>query len=122
MKHARTYIATIYVSREVKDGPVLDYETIVATCRAYCDQVGLCVTVSPVTFVYTDGQEEGAAVGLINYPRFPSSRRTLRRHALNLTERLQVALGQRRASVVLPGLTYMTTYGDRKAGRHRRAE
>ncbi len=28
-------------------------------------------TVTPTTFIYTGGVEEGACVGLVNYPRFP---------------------------------------------------
>lgn len=41
--------------------------------RQYCDENGLCVTVTPTCYVYTGGQEAGFIVGLINYPRFPSS-------------------------------------------------
>jgi ferredoxin len=41
------------------------------SCRDFCDAVGLCVTVTPTTYVYTDGSEYGFIIGLINYPRFP---------------------------------------------------
>lgn len=42
-------------------------------CRRYCLGVGLCVTVSDCDYVYTGGSEAGVAVGLLNYPRFPST-------------------------------------------------
>jgi hypothetical protein len=42
-------------------------------CQAYCLRVGLCVTVTKTDFVYTGGFEEGVQVGLVNYPRFPTS-------------------------------------------------
>lgn len=48
-----------------------DYNAAREICRAYCDEVGYCVTVTPTSYVYTGGEESGFIVGLINYPRFP---------------------------------------------------
>jgi hypothetical protein len=48
-----------------------DYAEARMVCQNHCDQVGLCVTVTPTTYVYTGGEEAGVIVGLINYPRFP---------------------------------------------------
>ncbi|ARB06063.1 hypothetical protein FDH38_gp009 [Dinoroseobacter phage vB_DshS-R5C] len=39
--------------------------------QKYCDEVGLCVTVTSTRFVFTGGYEMGYRVGLRNYPRFP---------------------------------------------------
>ena len=39
--------------------------------REFCYDVGLCVTVTPTTYIYTGGEEAGFVVGFINYPRFP---------------------------------------------------
>ena len=60
--------------------------------RRFCDSEGLCVTVTPTSYVYTDGQEAGFVIGLINYPRFPSTPdelwSTAERLAAYLRERL----------------------------------
>jgi hypothetical protein len=59
-------------------------------CREHCDQVGLCVTVTPTTYVYTGGEELGVIVGLINYPRFPSSSADIWQRAEALALHLRV--------------------------------
>lgn len=41
--------------------------------QQYCDEHGLCVTITPTTYVYTGWQEAGFVAGLINYPRFPET-------------------------------------------------
>lgn len=46
-----------------------DFDEARDLCRAFCDEEGLCVTVTPTTYVYTGGEEDGVIVGLINYPR-----------------------------------------------------
>jgi hypothetical protein len=63
-------------------------------CSEHCDEVGLCVTLTPTTYVYTGGQEAGFVVGLINYPRFPQGPEELHSRALELGMRLRLALGQ----------------------------
>ena len=66
-----------------------------------------CVTMTPTRYVYGDGWEDGVEVGFINYPRFPGSTAFIRGMALDLAERLRVALGQQRVSVMFPGETVM---------------
>ena len=107
-----TFAATIYVGFRVgqPEDPTFTLHTIDearAICRDYCDQVGLCVTLTPTEFLYTNGGEPGVAVGLINYPRFPSTPEAIREHALALAEKLRVGLGQWRVSVVMPDETVM---------------
>jgi hypothetical protein len=36
-----------------------EYETAMNACGAYCDEVGLCVTVTLTDYVYTNGTEGG---------------------------------------------------------------
>ena len=60
-----TYYVRIYMS-----GPI---DVVKQVCREECYREGLCVTVDPTTFIYTGGEEFGVVVGLIHYPRFPSS-------------------------------------------------
>ena len=74
-------------------------------CRAFCDGVGLCVTVTPTTHVYTGGQEIGAIVGLINYPRFPSVPALIEAKAIELGMGLREALGQESFSIQTPTTT-----------------
>jgi len=107
-----TFVASIYVgtihgyARPFKPTPVTPLERIESACREYCDRVGLCVTVTPTTFVYKGRSEPGAAIGLINYPRFPSALDAFRKRALDLAGMLKELCGQIRVSVV------MTTGGE----------
>jgi len=57
-------------------------------CRTYCDEIGLCVTVTPTRYVYTSGAEDGFAIGLINYGRFPSEPASIFARAEALAVRL----------------------------------
>lgn len=53
-------------------------------CRAFCWNMGLCVHVVDTDYIYTGGQEAGVKVGLVNYPRFPSTPDELWRRAEEL--------------------------------------
>jgi len=112
MKIVKTFTATIYVGfREGRgsDPPVVIHgiSEVLAVAQEYCDQVGLCVTVTQTQYIYTSGREAGCAVGLINYPRFPSTPEQIRAHALELAGRLRDRLGQFKVSVVMPDETVM---------------
>lgn len=74
-------------------------------CRDYCDEIGLCVTVTPTNYVYTDGNTLGVIVGLINYPRFPSEPEAIWAHAEALAARLRVELGQESYTIQAPDRT-----------------
>lgn len=74
-------------------------------CRQYCFEVGLCVHVEPVDFIYTGGEESGFKVGFINYPRFPLDESALREHAVKLGLELMEGLFQHSFSVVGPTTT-----------------
>lgn len=87
-----TYTATIFVG-----GNVWEAETI---CRAYCDEIGLCVTLTPTKYLYTNGETDGVAVGLINYGRFPAEPGVIFGKAETLALRLIEGLGQDSASIV----------------------
>lgn len=74
-------------------------------CREYCFSIGLCVTVDPTTYIYTGGEEEGFRVGLINYPRFPSTKEALGETARDLAQCLLIQLCQHSYSIVGPDET-----------------
>ncbi|GJD46884.1 hypothetical protein AFCDBAGC_4769 [Methylobacterium cerastii] len=71
-------------------------------CREHCIEARSCVSIEPIDIVYTGGLEAGVRVGLINYPRFPSSLHGLRDEAMALGERLLHALCQNSFSIVGP--------------------
>jgi hypothetical protein len=78
-------------------------------CQEYCDEVGLCVTITDTKFIYKDGDEPGIIVGLINYPRFPDSEQNIRNLSMNLANKLMIELKQNRVSVMFPDRTVMLT-------------
>lgn len=82
-----------------------DIEQAKQACREHCMEVGLCVTVEAVSYIYTGGEEAGVRVGLINYPRFPCTAAELREKARVLAERLMHRLCQHSYSVVGPEVT-----------------
>jgi hypothetical protein len=79
-------------------------------CRQYVHAHGFCVTVEPVTYIYTGGEEEGVRVGLINYPRFPLTADELHKHASWLAENLRAELQQHSYSIVGPAGTDWVSY------------
>jgi hypothetical protein len=85
--------------------------TIKETCQAYCDEVGLCVTVERSHYIYTDGDEHGAAIGLINYPRFPSTPEEIFERAEKLAFRIMDECDQKSFSIMTPAFTRW--YNDR---------
>lgn len=82
-----------------------EYETAMNACGAYCDEVGLCVTVTLTDYVYTNGTEGGLIIGLINYPRFPKEPAQIEASAIALGMKLREALGQESFSVQTPTTT-----------------
>jgi hypothetical protein len=100
-KTGKTYWAKIYLS-----GPL---DVIEQTCRKECLDAGLCVTVDPTRFIYTGGEETGAVVGLVNYPRFPAEAGAIDERARKLSVRLLDATFQHSALVMSPEKTEWVT-------------
>ena len=108
IKAVPTFTATIYVGFKDRDtGAQLHSNVASAVIREYVDAVGLCVIVTNLEYVYTNGDEGGIAVGLINYPRFPDTPEKIREHAMELARRLKEACRQYKVSVVFPDETVM---------------
>lgn len=82
-----------------------DIEQAKQACREYCFDVGLCVTVEPISYIYTGGEEAGVRVGLINYPRFPADDASIHKKAAALGHLLMERLCQHSFSVVGPEQT-----------------
>lgn len=75
-KIEKTYTVNIFLSGSI--------DVIKQTCRKYCLDVGLCVTVTPTLFIYTGGEEFGVCIGLLNYPRFPKDKKQILIQAIEL--------------------------------------
>ena len=102
-KECDTYWAKIYIA-----GPIVQIEQI---CREYCER-GACVTVTPTNYIYTMGEEDGAEVGFINYPRFPKSPEDILEQAEDLGCELLEKCHQGSFTIMTPDRTYF--YSRRK--------
>ena len=105
-----TFKADIYVGyKQGYNGAIPTFASQMADkiCQDYCDSIGFAVTVEETHFIYKDGSEPGIKVGLINYPRYPSTKEDIVRHALTIAERLKNEFEQIRVSVVTSDLTYL---------------
>lgn len=99
---------------KITDAPTIRFEIFMAgdlaqakqVCREVCFDVGLCVTIDPTTYIYTGGEESGFRVGLINYPRFPTTRDALYHTTKDLAETLMHRLRQHSYSIVGAGKTF----------------
>ena len=108
MTSVPTFWARIYVGLvEGYDGEIFALRDVRTVCALYCDKVGLCVTMTAAEFIYTGGDEPGAIVELINYPRFPSHPEELRHKAMTLARLLKSRMAQHRVSVMFPDETVM---------------
>jgi hypothetical protein len=70
--------------------------------QSLCIVKGMCVSLTPQSFIYTGGREEGFKVGFINYPRFPCSPDEIVDTAKFVAEFLMGDLGQHSYSIVTP--------------------
>jgi len=100
-KIENTYWCRIYMS-----GPIEIAKQII---RNECLQKGLCVTIEPTTFIYTGGEESGYVVGLVNYPRFPSTNEEIKDRAEKLMLRLLDETFQQSGMVMTPEQTVWFT-------------
>lgn len=71
--------------------------------QRYAADNGMCVTLSPQSYIYTGGREEGFRVGFINYPRFPAEHTDqIFDKAKDIAALLMLELGQHSYSIVTP--------------------
>lgn len=94
IEHCATYSVTIFMAGDVEQARLI--------CRAFCDELGLCVTLSTTEYIYTAGQEAGFVVGLINYARFPETNGLIEAKATELAHRLRDGLGQDSFTIQTP--------------------
>ncbi|MEN6594703.1 MAG: hypothetical protein ABFC31_07160 [Clostridiaceae bacterium] len=108
MKTVDTFTAQIAVGfKNIDTGEELSVRVARDICQGYCNKVGLCVTLTETEFIYTDGNERGCLIGLINYPRFPSNPDRILEHAIAITRLLLNAYKQYKVSIICGDETYM---------------
>ena len=101
---------------QVYDAPTINIDIYIAgdfgvikhLCQKYCE-VKLCVSITPVSFAFKFGQEAGAKISLINYPRFPKSLDKLQESAEYLARYLLSQLSQGSCTIVGPEDTFWLT-------------
>lgn len=89
-----------------------DYYRAKQICQKFCDHAGLCVTVTSTSYIYTDGEQMGVIVGLINYPRFPAEPADIAIKAVRLAGLLREGLGQQSYSIQYPDATVWHSWGE----------
>ncbi len=67
-------------------------------CREYFYDNPGCVTITPTTYIYTGGEEEGVIIEFINYARFPYDK-TPKDHIMEFTITLAKKLCQKSCSI-----------------------
>ena len=118
MKTCPTYYANIYCGVRPSYNKCPEYilkskiRYAKELCQKYCDSAGLGLTFTETEFIYTDGNEPGFIVGLINYPRFPSDVMSIHVKANNIARMLMDSLNQERVSIMYPDETVMLEKSD----------
>jgi hypothetical protein len=98
----------IYVGlRDVMTGESYSLSCVHDICQKYVDSIGWCVTVTPTKFLYKNGREDGAIIGIINYPRFPSTTVDIKERVEILAVKLLRDLHQLRLTIVDDSVSLM---------------
>lgn len=97
MKEVSTYTVEICMAGDIDHAKKL--------LRNECYQRGLCVTITPMTFIYTGGEEHGFSARCVNYPRFPCEPKDVWKMAEILANILVPSLNQKTALLVAPDKT-----------------
>ena len=100
MKSVETITAKIYLGlREGYTNKLHTIDEVKNFMQDYTDKTSFCVTITPTTFVYKGGRENGAIIGLINYPRFPKTKKELKRRAEEIANLCKNKYKQKRVSI-----------------------
>jgi hypothetical protein len=99
MKSSFAYEVDIYVGmKEIATDKIFSYEDLDKLLQEECDS-GLCVSVFPCKYIYKDGNEIGAIVRLINYPRFPKLKVEILNRAMQIARKIKREFKQLRMSI-----------------------
>jgi len=119
----KTFTAKIAVGfREGYTDKVHTLEEAYAITQTYCNKMGLCVSVTPTRFIYTQsiatphGFDDGCFIELIAYPRFPFSKYDIIKDAIELAKIFVKEFNQMTISVIASDQTYLIEKKDLKSG------
>lgn len=87
-------------SFEIKIFIAGDYNRIKHVCSDFVTEVGLCVNIKKTDYVYTYGEQSGAEIGLISYPKFQTEFEEQRNKAMKLCKLLMNACNQKSATIL----------------------
>lgn len=103
MKKCQPYSVKVYCGlKEGYNGDLHSLNELKVKCQHFCNGVKLGVTITETEFVYVDGNEPGAIIGIINYPRFPKSEEEIKKIAIELAKVLMNEFKQIRVSIECP--------------------
>lgn len=91
-KTAPTFQSAIYISARL--------HTVQDVCAEFCKKNPCCVTVEPVDFIFTGGNQSGFRIKFINYPRFENDIESIKQKSESLALSLLIASQQNSCSVV----------------------
>lgn len=92
-----------------------ELSVIEQVCRRYCQQTGWGFAVQSQRFVYCGGQEDGARIGIVDYPRVPRSNEELWQKARDLARLLLVECCQHSVMIEGPDVTEWISIRDEVA-------
>ena len=107
-KSLETITAKIYLGlREGYSDKIHTLEDVKDFLQEYVNKGGLCITVTPTTYLYKDAREDGAVIGLINYPRFPMTKEKIKQAAEEIANLCKDRYKQNRISIEYQDQTVM---------------
>ena len=108
MRKENTFISTIEIGF-YDNAKEIEYQANVCEeiVQSFVDELGECVKITPVRFIYTGGSENGASIQFIQYPRFPRKESEILDRTFLLANKLMIALHQQRCSIITKETTYL---------------
>ena len=108
MKSLKSYNVQIWVGlRAFYTDKVYTVNDVRKICDEFVNEIKDCITITPTEYRYVNGNETGVIVGYIQYPRFPRSRKEIKRRAFIIGETLMKELEQNRITITTPFKSYM---------------
>lgn len=106
----KPYEAKIFIGLKDRDtGLEFPFDELEKFCQDFVDLKGECVTVTRTKYIYTNGNETGAIIGFIQYPRFPRKEEEIKDRAIELAYIAMHKFKQQRVTVNTPEGAYMLT-------------
>lgn len=96
-KVAKSYNVEIHMAGDIREAGIF--------LQQVAARKGLCVSITPTSYIYSGGREEGFRIGFINYPRFPQKPEEILKRAEELADWIRDHVGQYSFSITTPDET-----------------